>query len=127
MEQILIDLKTNILGGVSVGTYLSAFFFSFLVIIANLIIVSLNKYKKAEGTPDNWSFKFMMIDNLKRIAATMILMFLFYRFVSTFLAKDLSMEWAVGVGTAVTFGLDKLMGFLKSRFNFLNNAERKVG
>lgn len=127
MEQIIIDLKTNILGGVSVGTYLSAFFFSFLVIIANLIIVSLNKYKKAEGTPDNWSFQFMMIDNLKRIAATMILMFLFYRFVSTLVAKDLSMEWAVGVGTALTFGLDKLMGFLKSRFNFLNNAERNVG
>lgn len=127
MEHIIIDLKRHILGGVSVGTYLSAFFFSFLVILVNLIIVSRIKYKKAEGTPDKWSFSFMFIDNLKRMTATLILMFLFYRFASTIIAKELSMEWAVGVGIALTFGIDKVMGVLKSKFSFFDNVERSVG
>ncbi|MBX3253907.1 MAG: hypothetical protein KF862_07165 [Chitinophagaceae bacterium] len=124
MEQIIIDFKRNVLGEVSVGTYAAAFFFSLLVIIVNLIVVSRLKYKDATGTPDKWSFRFAIIDNSLRILASMILMFLFYRFASTIIAKELSMEWAVGVGTALTFGLDKVFGELKSRFSFFDIKKR---
>ena len=120
------ELKSQILGDVSAATYVAAFFFSFLVIIANLLVVSLNKYKQAEGTPEKWSFSFALLDNFKRILATMILMFLFYRFASSIIAKELSMEWAVGVGIGITFGLDKMMGWLKSKFNFFDTLPRKT-
>lgn len=118
------EFKELILGDVSIATYAAAFFFSFIVIFLNVIIVSLNKYKKAEGTPEKWSFSFAMIDNAKRMIATMMMMFLFYRFASTIIAKELSMEWAVGVGIGITFGLDKMMGWLKSKFNFFDTLPR---
>ena len=111
LHSTLVEFKHIVLGDkLSIAMYMGAFFFSFLVIMVNLLVVSLRKYKKAEGTPEKWSFSFAVIDNAKRIAATMILIFLFYRFAGKLIAEEASMEWAVGIGVGLTFGLDKMMG-----------------
>lgn len=124
LHRIIMEVAEILLGKVKLSVYIGAGIFSSLVILANILVISRMKYKKATGTPDKYSFKFAFIDNSKRMVASMILMFLFYRFAPTLSGKELTMEWAVGIGIFMTFGVDKLMGYLKSKFNFFDVIPR---
>lgn len=120
------EFKELILGELSIPTYMAAFFFTLLAIGLSLLLGSLSRDKFSPETPVKFSSKFLILDNSKRIAAGLIIIFLFYRFAATALGKALTMEMAVGIGFSFSFGLDKLLGFLKQRFGILQVDRSKL-
>lgn len=111
-----------ILGDKTIGYYLAGFFFSFLAILVSLYQHSRTRDKYSQSTPVNFSWGFLIWDNLKRMVTTLIVMFMLFRLF------DLSNPGAmIGVGFAVGFGLDKVIEFLMERTNLLDilKPERK--
>lgn len=111
-----------ILGDKTVGYYLAGFFFSFLAILVSLWSHSRTRDKYSSATPVDFSWGFLLWDNLKRVVVTLIVMFMLFRLF------DLSNAAAmIGVGFSVGFGLDKIIQFLMDRTNLLDilKPERK--
>lgn len=120
------EFKQLVLGDLSIPTYLAAFFFSLLAIGLSLILGSLGRDKFSPATPVKFSWTFLILDNTKRIAAGLIIIFLFYRFAPTIIGRSLSMESAVGIGFSISLGLDQLLGFLKKKFAILQVDREKI-
>ncbi|HEV7783443.1 MAG TPA: hypothetical protein VGO58_19350 [Chitinophagaceae bacterium] len=113
-------------GGLSFGYYLAALFFSGLAILLSMWAGSANRNVASSDTPRKYSFEFLIWDNAKRIGAGLIAMFLVYRFTSSIIGHELSMESAVGVGFIISMGVDQLIGWLKQRFDFLQMNRKKI-
>ena len=104
-----------ILGGKTGGYYLAGFFFCFLAIIISLYWSSKKRDPKSINTPENFSVWFLVWDNLKRVSATFVVIFLAFRIF------DLSeVPGMIGVGFGVTLSLDKIIEWMMENFNFLN-------
>ena len=107
MKQEFIDTLKIVTGEKPLSYYFAGFIFSLLAIILSLYLHSKERNKYSIATPINYSWKFLMWDNSKRIFTGMIVMFLFFRLF------DLSNVFLmVGLGFAVALGLDKLIQFL---------------
>ncbi len=119
MNQVLTELRQNILGGLSVGFYLSAFFFSFLGILIMLYADSRKRDPGSQNTPVAFRWSFLIWDNAKRIVVGMAVMFLFYRFSATLIGRAISMEAALGIGIFVAMGVDKAINVIKDKFDWL--------
>lgn len=120
------EFKQLMLGELSIPTYLAAFIFSLLAIALSMLVSSLSRDKFSPATPVRFSLTFLIKDNSKRIAAGLIIIFLFYRFAPTLINKPLSMEAAVGIGFFLSFGLDQVLGFLKKKFSILQVDREKI-
>jgi type IV secretory pathway TraG/TraD family ATPase VirD4 len=119
MNEALIEVKKNILGNLSIGYYISAFFFSCLAIILVLYVKSIGRDRDSKNTPVHYSWKFLLWDNFKKITCGLIVMYLFYRFTSEALNRALSMWVAVGIGFFVSMGVAAAIEWLQERFDFL--------
>lgn len=113
------EFKQYILGELSVPYYLAAFFFSSIAILLSLYMHSRHRDVSSTRTPVAFSWKFLIWDNLLRIAATISLMFLFFRFSPDIFGKPLSFPIAVGIGFFLSFGLDKAIQWLQTKFDIL--------
>ena len=113
-------------GGLSFGYYLAALFFSSLAILLSMWVGSTKRDVNSKATPHQYSFRFLLWDNVKRIFGGLIAMFLVYRFSSSIIGRGLSMEAAVGVGFFISMGLDQLIGWLKQRFDLLQMDRQKI-
>lgn len=119
------EVKELLLGELSVAYYIAAFIFSFLAIILSLYLQSNKRDPQSQSTPQNFSIRFMLWDNFKRISTGMIVLFLIYRFASVYLAKALSMEMAVAIGFVVSFGVDRMILWMMNRTNLFNMPRDK--
>lgn len=118
MLQVLTEyqiFKGLVLGDKSPGFYMGAFFFTLLALYVSLWSHSRKRNPASPNTPAQFSLLFLVWDNFKRIVVNLIVMFLFYRF-----TPAMSMTLAVGIGFFLSFGVDKAIQYLKSRYNFLN-------
>lgn len=104
-----------ITGGKSFGYYIAGFFFSFLAIVLSLRIHSKTRDVYSKNTPVKFSWRFLLWDNTKRMVATLITMFLLFRVFD--FSSVVSM---IGVGFAVSFGLDKMIELLMDHTSILN-------
>lgn len=120
------EFKQLILGDLSGWYYLAAFVFSFLAIIVSMWAGSSKRDVDSGSTPTKYSWRFLLWDNLKRISVGMIAIFLVFRFTSTLINRELSMEVAVGVGFFISLGLDQLIGWLKQKFSILQMDRSKI-
>lgn len=112
-----------ILGGKSGGYYIAGLFFSFLAILLSLKFYSKTRNKWSQNTPVQFSWKFLLWDNFKRISTSLILMFLLFRLFD--LSAPLAM---VGVGFFVALGSDKVIQLLMDKtdlMQFLEPARKK--
>lgn len=107
MKQEFIETFKIVTGEKPLSYYFAGFIFSLLAIILSLYLHSKERNKYSIETPIDYSWKFLLWDNSKRIVTGMIVMFLFFRLF------DLSNVFLmVGLGFAVALGLDKLIQFL---------------
>jgi len=113
-------------GGLSFSYYLASLFFSSLAILLSMWVGSAKRNVSSSSTPVKYSFRFLVWDNMKRIAAGLMAMFLVYRFSASIIGHGLSMEAAVGVGFFISAGLDQLIGWLKQRFSLLQMDREKI-
>lgn len=120
------EFKHLILGDLSGWYYLAAFFFSFLAILLSMWAGSKKRDVSSSSTPQKYSWRFLLWDNIKRISMGLVAIFLIFRFTSTLINRELSMEVAVGVGFFVSIGLDQLIGWLKQKFDVLQMDREKI-
>lgn len=120
------EFKNLILGDLSGWYYLAAFVFSFLAIILSMWAGSSKRNIVSSSTPVQYSWRFLLWDNTKRIVVGLIAIFLVFRFTSTLINRELSMEVAVGVGFFISIGLDQLIGWLKQKFDILQMDRGKI-
>lgn len=120
MKEILFEIKQNVLGPLSIGYYASAFFFSFIGLLIMLYYRSTTRDKNSKRTPVNFSFWFLVWDNAKRMVTGLLVMYVLFRFASEFFSSPLSMRVALGIGFAISLGLEPMMKFLVDRSEVLS-------
>lgn len=113
------EFQQYVLGELSIPYYLAAFFFASIAILLSLYLHSRTRDPQSQRTPVSFSWKFLIWDNLLRIAVTVSLMFLFFRFSPDIFGKPLSFPIAVGIGFFLSFGLDKAVQWLQQKFDIL--------
>lgn len=105
-----------IMGDKSGGYYIAGFFFSGLGMIISLYHNSRKRDKDSPDTPYNFSWRFLIWDNVKRTITTLAVMFILYR------TMDLSdVSKMIGVGITVTIALDKVVGFIMKKYEWVCN------
>lgn len=115
MSQIIKETVEIILGSKAASYYLAGFFFSLLAIVLSLRVHSLSRDKESPNTPKEFSWKFLLWDNGKRIVSGLIIMFILFR------ATDLSNIWGMlSVGFGIGFGQDKMIQIIMERSNILD-------
>jgi hypothetical protein len=113
------EFKQLILGQISLAYYAAAAFFCGLAILLSLYSHSRTRDKNSRNTPYDFSWRFLLWDNFKRVVTGLILMFLFFRFSPEIFGKPLTMWWAVGIGFFLSFGLDKAIQFIQQKYDIL--------
>lgn len=110
-----------ILGSLSLEDYIAAFFFS---AIGQFVAIRLHaswRDKNSDRTPKKWSTKFFILDNIRRFAAGMALMFIIFRFFGEITGKEFGMFYTFLIGLGFAFGLDVvILRNLKNRTSFLD-------
>lgn len=119
MKEIINETLAIILGDHKISYYVAGLFFSALAITLSLYIKGTLKYKSAKGTPDNFSWRFLLWDNSKRVVTSLILMFIFFRI---FNMED-NVGLMIGLGFAVALSFEKLLNWLINKFDFMKFLE----
>lgn len=120
------EFKQLILGNVSVAYYLAAEFFALLALILSLYMHSKKRDVNSSRTPVKYSVAFLILDNIKRIVVGQITLFIIFRFATELLGRELNMWWAVGIGFTLSFGLDKVIQYIKNRSTLLQMDRDKL-
>nr|WP_294922227.1 hypothetical protein [uncultured Flavobacterium sp.] len=97
-----------VLGTNDVPTYLAALFFALIGVIVILLLKSNKRDKTSLNTPFEFSFKFLIQDNLKEIVLGFLLIILALRFSVEYAGVNLTMVYALGVGLSI----QKLAGYI---------------
>lgn len=112
MKKEFVDL---LLGPVSVAQYLAAEVFALIALVIGLWLHSRKRDPKSPNTPEQFSWEFLLWDNTKRIFIGQLLLFLFFRFTTELMGKNLNMYMAVAFGFFVSFGLDRAIVWLQKK------------
>lgn len=118
------EFLQNLIGAGSAQHFLSLMFFALIGATANLWHNVKKRDVYSDSTPMDFNFWFMLQDNFKRMVATLILIYLFVRFMPLLIpsgvyetiAGDVEFVLAALIG----FGFDKLSEFLKDKLKFLS-------
>ena len=93
-----------ITGGKSGGYYIAGFFFCALAVLLSLYHSSKKRDPLSPHTPENFSWVFLIWDNVKRALATLVVIFILFRVFD--LAEPMLM---IGVGFFASLFLDKII------------------
>lgn len=108
------DYLKLILGTTPAATFLAAYTFAVIGIFISLQTHANSRDTASATSPVEFSYKFMILDNLIRITAsaftTLLTLFIMIRFSVELLGTALSMLTAFGIG----FGYDKAFQTLKN-------------
>jgi hypothetical protein len=115
MQDSIQQFKALILGPASLAYYMGAEFFALLALILSLYSHSTTRDVNATTTPVKFSWAFLIMDNFKRIVVGQIALFLIFRFTTELMGHPLNMFLAVGIGFFLSYGLDKVIQWLKDK------------
>lgn len=92
--------------------------------------------KASPATPEPFSFKFLLIDNWKRIVNTLLMIFVCLRFYPVLITmlpeaaqgyfNSLSSVAPMAIGLVIGYGVDWISGYMKSKFESLQVDREKV-
>lgn len=99
-NEILKAVLGHILGEADVAHWIGAIFFACVGVTISLLISSSKRDASSPGTPYKFSFWYLVFDNGKRIALSMLLIFVTLRFSQDILGAQLTMYLALGIGLA---------------------------
>jgi hypothetical protein len=97
-----------VLGTNDIPTYMAALFFALLGVAIILLLKSNKRNKTSQNTPFLFSFKFLILDNLKEIILGFLLIIIALRFSVEYAGIELTMWYALGVGLSI----QKLAGYI---------------
>lgn len=90
-----------VLGTNDVPTYLAALFFALIGVVVILLLKSNKRDKTSIYTPVAFSFKFLILDNLKEVVLGFLLIILALRFSVEYAGVELTMWYTLGVGLSI--------------------------
>lgn len=100
----------NLLGPGDPGMFLAAVVYAVVGIIISLLHDSAKRDQTKYNTPDNFSWGYLLLDNVKRITLSVLLVLVTLRFSREILGADMTMYLALLIG----IGFDKLAERWKS-------------
>lgn len=120
------EFKQLVLGPASVAYYAAAEFFAILALILSLYLDSRKRDVNSSSTPMKFSWLFLLWDNTKRIVVGQITLFILFRFATELIGRQLNMWIAVGAGFLLSFGLDKIIQWIKNKSSILDMNREKM-
>ena len=105
------------LGGQDLPTYAAYFIFALIGALCSLYVKSLKRDPSSPNTPQRFSWKFLLQDNLMRLVAGFLFSFISFRFSNEFLGSEATMWGALLIGAST----DRLAGL----FEGLQDKARK--
>lgn len=116
------EFLTLVFGNISIATYLACFFFALLGVAVSTYGEVSGRNVRSADTPILFSWTFLALDNLKRYAITLILIFLQFRFSNESLGIDLNPYAALLMGISA----DGIAGIAKRYFSVLKADREKI-
>lgn len=104
MEEFL----SQLLGTTSVPSYLAGFALALMGAILSLRIYAKTRNKKSVNTPYEFSWRFLILDNLNRLITGFLLTFIAFRFTGELIGVEFTMWSAFLIGLL----LDQVAGLL---------------
>jgi hypothetical protein len=95
--------------------FLGLIFFALVGVMLSLLLQTTARNPNSESTPFKFSWKFLWKDNVKRILASIVLIYVALRFSPQLIGVDITEFFAFAIG----FGLDKLSEQIKMKTNIL--------
>lgn len=125
------ELLHNIIGDVSVQWFISMMLFALVGATINLLLNVSERDKNSDNTPYHFSLKFMLLDNWKRMLSTLLLIFVFVRFMPLVLPSDIlstikDEDALLFMALIIGYSFDKLSEILKDKLNILTVNRSKV-
>lgn len=115
-------MKSQLIGSLTFDQFFAAFLFAVIGLALSLLIQANNRDIKAPSTPVQFSYKFLIADNWRRILLSFLLIVVTIRFFKEITGKDLSMFLSLGIG----FGLDKIAELLKNQLSIFQANREKL-
>jgi hypothetical protein len=126
------EFITNLIGAGGAQHFFTMMFFALFGATINLLINLSNRDKYSAATPLDFSTKFLLLDNWKRMLSSLMLIYLFVRFMPLLLpsnvyeAIDGDVEFLLA--GLIGFSFDKLSEWLKDKTKILSvNREAITG
>lgn len=112
------DAKLILFGDLSVGTILGYFVLIIIGATLHVYLEAKDRDKDSPHTPYKWSWKFFILDNIKRGLVTILLAFVCVRFFEDLTGSSLTpvnaLIWGFGIDSFTVFG-KKGKGLLKAK------------
>lgn len=109
--------------------YMAQWFFAIVGLAISILLHARTRDKQSDNTPDQFSFRFLILDNYKRLFLSVLLIFIFIRFPDMLLTNFPALETLseIRLGSALLIGLmlDKLAEWLKTK-NWFGLADTKI-
>lgn len=102
--------------------FLAYYLFAMLGAVLMLLFSTIKRDPNATSTPVHFSLSFLLSDNVKRIVATLLLIYIAIRFAEQFLGMRMEDWKAIGLG----FGSDRLSQLFKDKLGVLKVDRNKI-
>jgi hypothetical protein len=115
---------TNIIGAGGAQHFITMMIFALVGATINLLTNVSKRDKLSASTPMDFSLKFMLLDNWKRMVSSLLLIYLFIRFMPLLIPSgvyetiDGDVEFIIAI--AIGYSFDKLSELLKDKAKFLS-------
>ena len=111
------EFMEYVLGGMTLGKFGAAFFFSLLGVFLSLLLSTTKRDPLSERTPTKFNWKFLWSDNAIRLykstITTLIVIFLSIRFAKEHVGEEASMIYSLSIGLGIDKAIEKLKSWKK--------------
>lgn len=113
------EFELTLLGNQTLGHFFALLFFALFAATLSLLLQATNRDVRSEATPHHFDWQFLVADNWKRCVTTLMLIYVFLRFLPELTGIELNEFYALIVG----FTNDKLAQYLKDKTNILGQKK----
>lgn len=112
----------KIIGSNDLSSFAAAIFFALIGVFLSLLLQTTSRDINAKSTPFHFSWSFFLADNVKRIIAGLVMIFIAIRFYPEMFGKPIDEYLAFLIG----MGLDKVAEILKNASGILQVNRNKI-
>lgn len=124
-NQFIFKIKIMIqklIGSVDPQTFFASFLFALIGVALSLLLQTTKRDVRSDNTPFAFSWKFLLKDNIRRIIAGILIIYVAIRFYPDWFGEPMTDFLALGVGLAI----DKVAEIIKNRTNLLSVDRDKI-
>lgn len=112
----------KLIGSVDPQTFIASFLFALIGVALSLLLHTTKRDVRSDNTPFAFSWSFLLKDNIRRIIAGLLLIYVAIRFYPDLFGEPMTDWTALGIGLAI----DKVAELLKNHTNLLSVNRDKI-